>query len=226
MGESFRLVSANLRNADPGALKDLVSRLKADLAAVQELGPQQAAALAQVLPFGHLQPTPHARGMGIALRKDGNATYVPLPFRGGWSAEVVFAGVPPTPVDILNVHILAPTKLPPWRTLRIRRAQARAIVEYLDANPRRHRAVVGDLNSTTLWPTYQLLKRRFSDAAVMAASREGRRAPRTWRPFNRLPFLLRIDHVFTVGLVAQRVRVFPMPGSDHGVVVVDLTANG
>jgi endonuclease/exonuclease/phosphatase (EEP) superfamily protein YafD len=222
MAERFRLVSANVRNADPSTFKDLIGRLNPDLVAVQELAPGQAAALAEVLPFGHLQPTPRGRGMGIALRQPGPVTPVPLPFRGGWSAEILPVGVAGEPLEILNVHIVAPVRLPPWRTLAIRRAQLRALLTYLDGNPRRRRVLLGDLNATPLWPAYWVLLRRFDDAAVEAARREGRRAPRTWRPSSRLPCLLRIDHVLTIGLAACQVRVLPILGSDHCAVVIDL----
>jgi endonuclease/exonuclease/phosphatase (EEP) superfamily protein YafD len=222
MIERFRLVTANVRNADPATFKDLIGRLNADRVAVQELAPRQAAALAEVLPFGHLRPTPTGRGMGIALRKPGSVTPVPLPFRGGWSAEVVPVGASREPLEIVNVHIVAPIRLPPWRTLAIRRAQLRALLTYLDGNPRRRRVLLGDLNSTPLWPAYRVLLRRFEDAAVEAARREGRRAPRTWRLSSRLPCLLRIDHVLTSGLAAYQVRVLPILGSDHCAVVIDL----
>jgi endonuclease/exonuclease/phosphatase family metal-dependent hydrolase len=225
MSERFRLVSANLGRADPATVKELVGRLNADLAAVQELAPRQAAALAEVLPFGLLRPIAGGRGMGIALRKPGSVTHVPLPFRGGWSTEVVPAGASVDPVEILNVHIVAPTRLPPWRSLALRRAQLCALLAYLDEHPRRRRVVMGDLNSTPLWPAYRLLVRRFEDAVVEAARREGRRAPRTWRPSSRLPCLLRIDHVLTTGLTAHQVRVLPILGSDHCAVVIDLYAD-
>jgi endonuclease/exonuclease/phosphatase (EEP) superfamily protein YafD len=221
MSERFRLVSANLGRADPGTVKDLIGRLNADLAAVQELAPRQAAALAEVLPFGHLRPMAGGRGMGIALRKPGSVTHVPLPFRGGWSAEIVPAGASVDPVEILNVHIPR-IRLPPWRSLALRRAQLCALLAYLDGHPRRRRVVVGDLNSTPLWPAYRLLARRFEDAVATAARREGRRAPRTWRPSSRLPWLLRIDHVLTTGLTAHQVRALPILGSDHCAVVIDL----
>lgn len=222
----FRLVSANLArgHADPREFRDLVERLNADIVAVQELAPRQAAALAEVLPFGRLAPGPGSTGMGIALRKPGPVVHVPLPYRGGWVANVVPAGAPAADdVEIVNVHIIAPHMLPTWRTLAVRRAQLQALEAYLDATPRRCRVVVGDLNSTPIWPAYRRLARRLRDAATDAARREGHRAPRTWRPHRRLPCLLRIDHVLTVGLTAHRLQVVPIQGSDHCALAVDLS---
>ncbi len=202
-----------------------MERLGADIVAVQELAPRQAAALAEVLPFGRLEPGPGSSGMGIALRKPGPVVHIPLPYRGGWVANVMPAGAPAAAdaVEIVNVHIMAPHLLPTWRTLAARRAQLGALEAYLDATPRRCRVVVGDLNSTPIWPAYRRLARRLRDAAADAARREGHRAPRTWRPHRRLPCLLRIDHVLTVGLTARCVRVVPIPGSDHCALAVDLS---
>ena len=223
----IRLVSANLAKgrADPHKFRDLVESLRADVVAVQELAPSQALVLAEALPFGTLAPGRGSAGMGIALREPGSAFHVPLPYRGGWAAHVAPAGVQAEadPVEILNVHVVAPHLRPMWRTFARRRAQLRALDAYLDATPRRCRVLVGDLNSTPIWPGYRLLRRRLEDAAVEAARRDGRRAPRTWRPYRSLPCLFRIDHVLTIGLIAHQVRVFPIEGSDHCALVIDLS---
>ena len=227
MSEHFRLVSANLASgkADPRRFRELVEHLGADVVAVQELAATQAAALAQALPFGRLEPGSHSTGMGIALRKPGSASHVPLPHRGGWVANFTPDGAPAA-VEILNVHILAPHIMPTWRTAAARRAQFQALETYLSATPRQCRIVVGDLNSTSLWPGYRRLRRWLGDAAVEVAGREGRRPSRTWRPHRRLPRLLRIDHVLTTGLTAHQVRVLPIDGSDHSAVMVELSVGG
>ena len=220
----FRLVTANLLNgrADPAAFARLVQALGADVVAVQELTAPQADALAGVLSFGRLEPAPDHSGMGIALRRPGNVTRMPLARRAACIAECTLDAVPGAAVEILNVHIVAPHLLPTWRTFALRRRQVVALERYLDATPRPHRAIVGDLNSPPAWPLYRRLARRFRDAAVEAARQNGHRPGRTWGPWPGAPRLFRIDHVLVAGLAVHEARVVPLPGSDHSAVVVDL----
>ena len=58
MGSSLRILSANLASggADPEAFAELVRRCEPDVVAVQELAPNQADALARLLPHGELSP--------------------------------------------------------------------------------------------------------------------------------------------------------------------------
>jgi endonuclease/exonuclease/phosphatase family metal-dependent hydrolase len=223
----FRLVTANLaldRGADPGAFARLVEDLGADVVAVQELGRAQAAALAAVLPFGRLEPRDDYRGMGIARRSPGPVARIPLPPRDAYVADLELVGPDgrSAVVEILNVHILAPHLQPPWRTLAGRRAQLRGIEARLAATPDRPRVLVGDLNSSPLWPVYRRLTRRLRDAAGEAARVNGGRPARTWGPWPGSPRLLRIDHALVSGLTVHAVRVVAVPGSDHSAVVVDL----
>jgi endonuclease/exonuclease/phosphatase family metal-dependent hydrolase len=225
---SLRVVTANLKNggADPPAFARLVETLAADVVAVQEITPPQADALAAVLPFGTLEPMRNYMGMGIALRRPGAVCRVPLPHRSAFATEVEIEGSPGRPVEILNVHMAAPHRPPPWWTLPYRRRQLRALEAYLDGAPRPHRAIAGDLNSTPLWPLYRRLARRFRDAALEAAARDGGRTASTWGPWPGAPRLLRIDHVLVAGLDVRGVRVVPIAGSDHSALVVDLALPG
>ena len=225
---SLRVLSANRLNggADPPALARLVETLAVDVVAVQELTPEQANALARALPFGKLEPLRNHQGMGIALRRPGAVRQVPLPHRSALSAEVEIEGSSGHPVEVLNVHIAAPHRPPPWCALPVRRGQLRALEAYLDGAPRPHRALVGDLNATPLWPLYRRLVQRFRDAAVEAAARDGGRTARTWGPWPGAPRLLRIDHALVAGLDVRGVRVVPIAGSDHSALVVDLALPG
>jgi len=223
----FRLVTANLardRGADPGAFARLVEDLGADVVAVQELGRAQAAVLAAVLPFGRLEPRDDYRGMGIARRSPGPVARIPLPPRDAYATDLELVGPDgrSAVVEILNVHILAPHLQPPWRALAGRRAQLRGLEARLAATPDRPRVLVGDLNSTPLWPVYRRLTRRLRDAAGEAARGNGGRPARTWGPWPGSPRLLRIDHALVSGLTVHAVRVVAVPGSDHSAVVVDL----
>lgn len=225
MTASFRLVTANLWNgrADPDAFADLVQALEADVVAVQELSARQAERLARVLPHGRLDPRPDFRGMGIALRHPGVVRRLALPFRDACIADLQLPGDGVDPIEIINVHIVAPHVPPPWRTFRVRQGQLAALERHLGASPARRRTLVGDLNATPGWPLYQRLAARLSDAAVEAARLNSHRPQETWGPWPGAPRLLRIDHVLTQGLAVHQVRVVPIPRGDHSAVVVDLS---
>ena len=83
--------------------------------------------------------------------------------------------------------------------------------------------LVGDFNSTPLWPAYHRVCARMNDAALMVARRRGERPARTWGPWSGAPRLLRIDHGFVAGAEPEGFRVVEVPGSDHSAVVLDVT---
>lgn len=218
---TLRLVSANLRNgtADPAAFAALVAALDPDVVAVQELAPEQADRLAAVLPHGKLEPGRDYKGMGIALRQPAPVWRLALPYRGAWVAEL-------GPLEVVNVHVLAPHVPPFWPALGIRRRQLRGLLEYFDGDPARRRVLLGDLNATPLWPLYRRLAARLADAAVEAARGNGARPRRTWAPWPWVPRLLRIDHALVSGLGVEAVRTVRVRGSDHDALVLDLRRPG
>lgn len=220
-----RILSANLWNgaAEPEALAELIEAFDVDVAAVQELAPRQAEALARVLPYGRLDPAEDYCGMGIALRRPAEVKLWPLPWRDARCAELDPHGWPGLagPLQVVNLHVLAPHARPLRRSLRVRREQVRGVLAQLAAS-RGPRVLVGDLNATPLWPTYRRLAAALEDAAVGHARREGRRAARTWGPWAGAPRLLRIDHVLTEGVEVASVRALALPGSDHSALLVDL----
>ncbi|HET6277865.1 MAG TPA: endonuclease/exonuclease/phosphatase family protein [Candidatus Polarisedimenticolia bacterium] len=222
LSNSLRLVSANLGNgtAESDAFADLMDHLQPDAAAVQEITPLQARALAGVLPYGDLAPSWHFAGMGIALRQPGRVRPLSLGYRNAWIAEV--ASGEGRSIEVINVHIRAPHLRPFSRTIHLRRQQLRAIEAYLATASDDPRAVVGDLNSTPRWPLYRRLARKLTDAAVVGARRSGGRPERTWTPSPGIPRLFRIDHIFVGGLEVDDFRVVPIKGSDHCVVVADV----
>ena len=223
MSGRLRILSANLWNgrADPDAFARVVESLRPDVVAVQELAPEHAEALARMMPHGALAPARDHRGMGLALRRPGVVRRVALPYR---DAHVVDVPLGDEVVEVLNVHILAPHAQPPWWMWRVRCGQVRALAAYLDAAPRRHRVVVGDLNATPLWPAYRRLTARLTDGAVEAARQNGHRPQPTWSPWPGAARLLRIDHILVSGLAVHDVRVVPVAGSDHSAVVADVSA--
>ena len=121
----------------------------------------------------------------------------------------------------MNVHIQAPHGRP-WWALPVRRQQVSALREWTRERPARHRVLVGDLNSTPVWPAYRRLTERFEDGALAAAKRTGTRPGRTWGPSARSPRLLRIDHVLTERVEALECEVVPIEGGDHSGVIATL----
>jgi endonuclease/exonuclease/phosphatase family metal-dependent hydrolase len=208
--------------ADPDGLVDLIRRYQIDVFAAQELGPANAEAIASELPHGQLEPHVEYQGMGIALRHPGAYSRIPMYYRDARRVVLDPADWPglERAVDLVNVHFHAPHTLRPFPSLLVRRRQARDFDRFLAAHPSETRAVVGDYNSTPQWPLYQRYARRFSDAAILAAQREGRNVVGTWgvRPGTRR--LLRIDHALVRGLEVESFEVVPIPGSDHSAVVM------
>jgi endonuclease/exonuclease/phosphatase family metal-dependent hydrolase len=226
MGASIRIVTANLKNGggDPDLFAALVESLEADVVACQELAPAQADALARVLPHGELRPRLDYRGLGIALRRSAKMGSVSLPYRDGGVAALSPEHWPELgrTLEIVNVHISAPTQHPVWIQPVRRFRQSQRLLDYVDAEPSRTRVIVGDFNSTPAWPVYWRLARRFEDLALTYASGRSERPGRTWSPRPLGLRMLRIDHCFGRGVWPERVQVHPIPGSDHCAVAVDL----
>ena len=125
-------------------------------------------------------------------------------------------------VELVNIHVEAPHNTPTWRTMARRRGQWRGLERHLKANPHRPRLVVGDFNSTPLWPFYRRIADHLHDAALIHARRSGGRAARTWGPWHGSPRLLRIDHAFVHHLEVFDFAVVDVPEGDHSAVVVEI----
>lgn len=226
---SIRLFCANLLrgSADPAALADQLVELAVDVACFQELGAQQASAIARVLPHGKLEPSEATRdpdGMGIAARRPIAVRRLSLPRRDARVA-VLDPGEWPglgAALEVVNLHVQAPHIFPQWSALAARRAQLAALLPYLDATPSARRVLAGDLNATPLWPVYRALAARLPDLAAEHAGSRGSLPRRTWGPWPGSPRMLRIDHVLANGMAAADVRVLPVRGSDHSALLVDL----
>lgn len=228
MAARLRILTANLWNgaADPAALARLLRDEAVDVACLQELAPEQAEAVAAVLPHGALAPATDHHGMGVALRAPARLVQRPLARRALHCAELDPKEWPglAAPLGVWNAHVWAPHTWPAPRSLAIRRAQLRQIAAALDEAPAAPLLLVGDFNATPLWPAYRVLAARLEDAAVAQAARTGARPERTWAPWRgaRRPRLLRIDHVFARGARVEALRRLPLPGSDHDALCADV----
>ena len=224
--QRLRIFTANLWNggADPDALAGQLRALEVDVCAVQELAPEQASAIAEVLPHGKLEPATDYTGMGIALRSPGEVSTLPMPPRPAHVARIETADWPglERPLEVMNLHVQAPHVIPFWRTLMERRVMLRRLLAYLDDSDHPGRVVVGDFNATPAWPFYRRVASRLRDAALEHARRRRQRPAPTWGPLPRSPRMLRIDHAFVADLHVDHCQVVPVRGSDHSAVVVDL----
>jgi endonuclease/exonuclease/phosphatase family metal-dependent hydrolase len=226
--QRLRVLSANLWNgqADADAFVSLVERMRADIVAVQELTPEQAAALRRHMPHGVLEPATDFNGMGIVGRTPFSVRRLPLPRRDARIADLQLRAPDGevVSIELVNIHVEAPHNLPTWRSLARRRGQWRGLERHLQTNPHRPRIVVGDFNSTPLWPFYRRVTSHLHDAALIHARRNGGRAAKTWGPWHGSPRLLRIDHVFVQHLEVFDFAVAAVPMGDHSAVVVEIGA--
>jgi endonuclease/exonuclease/phosphatase family metal-dependent hydrolase len=226
MQKTFRVLTANLMagGADARALVALVRREQPDLAAFQELGPEQAGALeaAGVFRSRRLDARGDGNGLGMAARHPAEFERLLLPGRDGWVASVRPEEAPGG-LEVLNVHLTPPHHLPPWSMLAARRAQIAALRRHLLAPTPQPRILVGDLNSTPIFPAYRALTERLADAALLHAAVDGGVTYPTWAPRPGWRRLLRLDHVLVdPRLRVAGLRVADLPGSDHAALVVDL----
>ncbi len=226
MTKALRIVSANLLNgcAIPDTFAALVQRLEADVVNVQELAPPQAAALARVMPFGHLRAAGDCTGLGIAARRPLPVRTLPFPGDQAFAATLAPGDWPGLrrPLEIINVHFAAPHHLPFWRPLRRRAAQLRALTDHCNVQPSAPRMSSGDFNASPRWPLYRRLAEHFTDAALEVANRAGATPRPTWGPWRNAPKVLRIDHAFVSGIEVVDFRTVPVHGSDHSAIVVDV----
>ena len=221
----LRILTLNCWNgrANPEAIARFLEERSVDLACFQELDDRQAGAIQEVLPHGKLEPERSHSGMGIAARYEAEVQHLPLLRRDARVTELDPAAWPflPAPLQVVNVHVQAP-HIRPWSSFPLRRAQVGELSSWLAAHRPAHRVLVGDLNSTPLWPAYRKLTRHLDDGVAAWACETGRRAPRTWGPLAAGPRLLRIDHVLTDGVRLRDYECAHVFASDHAGVLVDL----
>ena len=225
MSRSIRVFSGNLwwGKADPDGLVSLIREHQIDVFAAQELGFENAEAIAGELPYGSLEPDATYHGMGIALRHPGKSERIPLFYRDARRAVLDpgdWLGLDHA-VDLVNVHFQAPHSLRPFPPPWVRLQQVRGLERFFGENPAAVRALVGDFNASPIWPLYRRIARQLRDGAAEVAKRERRAVEATWGPTPDSPRLIRIDHAFVRGLEIERFRVLSIPGSDHSGILME-----
>jgi len=222
MDSPFRLLTANLLNgrADPKAFGETLDRITPDIVVTQELGPDAAEAIADRYPGHDLHPGLDHRGIGIASRFEAEYGLLELPWRNGrWARVDIGSRV----VVVATIHLINPIEFPWWVSVRSRTDQLEALATWVEDEVGNEALVVaGDMNASPRWPGYRFLAHRWQDLVVEAAQNSGSDLEPTWGWRPGWPRMLRIDHVFGVGVEALSTSVEPVRASDHAAVVVEM----
>jgi endonuclease/exonuclease/phosphatase (EEP) superfamily protein YafD len=220
MPPGFRLLTVNLlhERSNAGSFEDLVVRTRPDVVVTQELGPGAAGMLAARYPHHHFIASVDLTGRGIFTTFQAEFGDIDMPRRKGTSAIIDLG---PRRVWLAGVHFLNPVNFPWWAAARSRRRQLDSLLEWMEpiSGPL---VVAGDFNASPAWPTYKEMSTRLRDLVADHGVSSGSPAERTWGWRPGWPRLLRIDHVFGRGLLATKVTVEPVAGSDHFAVIADL----
>jgi endonuclease/exonuclease/phosphatase (EEP) superfamily protein YafD len=207
-------VNAQGGAADPATILRVLRSHDVDVLAVEELTPQmvsrlEAAGLAELLPFSHLDPRPGSPGTGLWARWP----LTPLPPVPGLTAAAPRARIDPVggrPVTLTVVHPLAPTKghAGIWQRELTLIGQAMASVD----GPQ---VVAGDFNaSRDHRPFRDLLVDGFRDCADFSQSRSW--PGFTWPAAGRALAVMRLDHVLVSRTATVRMtRTIRVPRTDH-----------
>jgi endonuclease/exonuclease/phosphatase family metal-dependent hydrolase len=213
---SLRLLTINARGgaADPTALLRMLQSHKVDVLAVQELTPQmvsrlEAAGLAQLLPFSHLDPRPGSPGVGLWARWP----LAPLPPVPGLTAAAPRARIDPSggrPVTLTAVHPLAPMRghADIWQ-------QELALIRQTLTTSDEPQVAAGDFNaSRDHRPFRDLLAAGFRDCADSSHSRSW--PGFTWPTAGGMLPIMRLDHVLVSRTATVRMtRAIRVPDTDH-----------
>ena len=222
MGQQLTLMTANLLHdrGDPEAFRELIRSATPDIVVTQELAPRCADVLREVYPYHHLRPARGFAGRGIASRLPAEFGDIAMPIRDAtWALVAVDSQL----MRLVGMHLVNPVEFPQWRSVRRRSQQLEALFEWTDASDDDVPLIVaGDMNASPRWPAYRRMSHRWEDLVVDATRNAGRRPQPTWGWRPGWPRMLRIDHVFGVGVRATDARVEPIPGSDHHAVIVDV----
>lgn len=215
-------MTANLLHdrGEPEAFSALLADTDPDVLVTQELSVGCASVIADHFPYHRLNPTSGFTGRGIASRLPASFGDIPMPIRSGTWAIVAVEG---RLLRLVGMHLANPIQFPWWRSLRARFYQLEALFEWADSGDEDMPLVVaGDMNASPRWPAYRRMSERWTDLVLDFANEEGVTPPRTWAWRPGWTRLLRIDHVFGLGVEVSNASVAPIGGSDHHAVIVDI----
>ena len=214
----IRILTANLYNgrARPAAFAAALDEVQPDVVAVQELSENAAAVLGEWGMSRLLDPNSCKTGMGLAVRAEATFDRLDFPHRDPVRARFDGARWGFRDIEVVAAHLVNPISRP-WKLSRTRRVAEAAAIERVLGDPADTRVVVGDFNSSPIWPLYRQIAANATDAAVAAGT-----AQATWGYFSWSPAMLRIDHAFVQGAVPLATRPVRIAGSDHRALVVDL----
>lgn len=220
MGPSFSLMTANLlhERCDVDDFSRVLNEMSPDVLVTQELAPSCAEVIQGFYSNHQLRPSIDFTGRGIATRFDAEFGDIEMPGRNGTSARLDVDG---TTMRLAGVHLLNPIHFPWWSAAAVRRRQLEGLMGWLDEGSRRPVMVAGDFNASPAWPAYKRVAEKLTDLVAARAEDEGTSPSPTWGWRPGWPRLLRIDHVFGLGMRATAVRVEPIAGTDHAAVMVD-----
>jgi endonuclease/exonuclease/phosphatase (EEP) superfamily protein YafD len=226
-GVHLRVLSMNVAG-DAAAARDVLRQIRGwrpDVVSLLELPPRavaayDAAGIGSVLPEQVLRPLPGFSGTGLYSRLP--LRRLPPPPGTLFGIAAAQARLPGgVPVDLLSVHVPAPTSRGAERHWR---HDLRALPA-AGAAPAPPRVLAGDFNATLDHAELRsVLDRGYRDASEQA----GAALRPTWPAGRRvLPPLVTIDHV----LADRRIRVIsarsvPIFGSDHRGILADLLVPG
>ncbi|MEU6413772.1 endonuclease/exonuclease/phosphatase family protein [Microbispora sp. NPDC046933] len=219
-GPTLRILTVNLffGAGDAATVVDLVRRLDPDVLNTQELTPEavralDAAGVGRLLPYRHLEDGPGPSGSGIYARHP--LTEAPdFAPEGGHNMPRARLTLPSgPPVEIVDVHTLAPL----GRDVTQWTADLAALPA---ASPGVVRVLAGDFNASLDHAALRaVLGRGYADAAD--ATGDG--LTTTWPADRRFPPLITIDHVlYDQRASAVSTSVHRVPGSDHRAFFAEL----
>lgn len=223
----MRVLSCNLFSgrARSEAVVDVIERERVDVVCAQELTSELASAILEVLPFGAMKHDQTHRGTGIASRWPISTARIRMPMRDAWAATLSPTDWPGLGaiMDVISVHVSGPHVFPYYPNPVRRRLQVDALFASRQKSPGRAHAILGDFNSSPVWPVYKRMRSHYSDA-VLSAQEPAAKVTPTWPnlPAIGLKGMLRIDHCFTTGLNVRSTRRIDIQGSDHFGLLVDI----
>ena len=236
---TLRVLSFNLLvyDVDPPATLALLRRIPADLLLFQELSDAMADRIERaLLTYRYRYRHPHPNNCGGF----GVLSQVPFAVTGAWTSaydrqfalRLTLAGSG-GPLDVYNIHLLAPTDKDLARhgfdgNFRLREEQIALILAEVERRGL-PALLMGDHNLTEGSDAYRMLTARLIDAWAQVGRGPGWTWPRSLYAAVRrhIPFLplLRLDYCFvTPPLQARSLRVlWERTGSDHCPILAEVT---